>query len=246
MRLRFLISPFFLSRTLLRRAIARAVASTRPTGSLMDVGCGEKPHQDLFPGIQKYQGIDFQSFSANKDFHSGKPDYAFPPEYTKDWTLPFPDASYDHVAAFEVAEHHPQPAKLLSEIQRILRPGGYAYVSWPFIFPLHEEPHDHFRYTHHQMAFLATNAGLESVEFYRTGGLIPTLVTLICSNLAVFHDRGGWRKIAALLVYPPVLLLQYIALPFSSLGSSTTILTYVAVLRKPQSSARNRSNGIPG
>lgn len=233
MRLRFLVSPFFLTRTLLRRAIREAVSRTSPTGTLIDIGCGEKPHQDLFPKITRYDGIDFPSFSANKDFQSGRPDFSFPPDYTEHWKLPFADGSYDHAAAFEVAEHHPQPQRLLSEIHRVLRPGGCAFLTWPFIFPLHEEPHDHFRYTHHQMERLARAAGLEPVGFLRTGGLLPVLVTLIASNLAVFHDRGGWRKVFALLLYPPVLLAQYLALPFSEMGISTTVLTYVAILKKP-------------
>lgn len=233
MHLRFLVSPFFLTRTLLRRAIRKAVADTQPRGTLVDVGCGEKPHRDLFPGIETYLGIDFATFSANKDFHSGGPDFAFPENYVQDWKLPFPDAAYDHAAAFEVAEHHPRPDQLLFEMTRVIRPGGYLYLSWPFIFPLHEEPHDHFRYTHHQMARLAAAAGLTPVEFIRTGGLIPTLVTLMTHSLAVFHDRGSWRKWVSLVLYPPFLLLQYAALPFSRFGDAHTVLTYVAVLQKP-------------
>ena len=233
MRLRFLLSPFFLTRTLLRRAIRRAVDSTRPKGSLLDVGCGQKPHRDLFPEIQNYQGIDFAAFSANKDFQSGGPDVAFPENYTRDWILPFPDCAFDHAAAFEVAEHHPRPDRLLSELVRIIQPGGFIYLSWPFIFPLHEEPHDHFRYTHHQMARLAEGAGLIPREFIRTGGLVPTLVTLVTHALAVVHDRGGWRKVVSLALYPPFLLLQYAALPFCHFGDAHTVLTYVAVLQKP-------------
>lgn len=234
MRLRFLVSPFFLTRTLLRRSIRDAVDLARPRGSLIDVGCGQKPHRDLFPEIETYHGIDFAQFSANKDFQSGGPDFAFPANYTEQWVLPFSDASYDHAAAFEVAEHHPVPSRLLGELARVVRPGGYLFLSWPFIFPLHEEPHDHFRYTHHQMTRLAHGAGLVPVHFFRTGGLIPTLVTLVSHQVAVFHDRGGWRKPVALAIYPIVLALQYAALPFTRIGSSHTVLTYVALLQKPR------------
>lgn len=234
MRLRFLLSPFFLSRTLLRRAIRQAVDLAKPKGSLIDIGCGQKPHRDLFPEIQTYQGIDFKAYSANKDFQSGGPDFAFPDNYTTSWRLPFEDGSYDHSVAFEVAEHHPQPAILLSEMARVTRPGGFVLLSWPFIFPLHEEPHDHFRYTHHQMSQLADRAGLTPVRFLKTGGVFPCIVTLLTHHIAVFHDRGGWRKWVGLVLYPPFLALQYLALPFSKIASETTVLTYVAILQKPR------------
>ena len=51
MRLRFLVSPFFLTRTLLRRSIRDAIGVARPGGTLIDVGCGQKPHRDLFADI---------------------------------------------------------------------------------------------------------------------------------------------------------------------------------------------------
>lgn len=231
MSLRVLVSPFFLTRYLLRRALREAVAAAPATGSLIDVGCGQKPHRDLFQNVQKYDGIDFAGFSVNKDFSTGAPDFTFPPDYTTTWILPFAEGSYDHAAAFEVLEHHPEPAMALRELARVVRPGGHVYLSWPFIFPLHEEPHDYFRYTHHCLRRLADAAGLESVGFWRTGGVVPTVVTLLTGNLALFHDRGGWRRVVALLLYPAFLGLQYLALPFARMGRQT-VLSYVAVLRK--------------
>jgi SAM-dependent methyltransferase len=43
---------------------------------------------------------------------------------------PFPDATFDGVFCSNVVEHTPEPRVLLAEIERVLRPGGWAYVSW--------------------------------------------------------------------------------------------------------------------
>lgn len=42
--------------------------------------------------------------------------------------LEFPDASVDLVAMVRVMHHLPEPAPVLAEISRILRPGGYAII----------------------------------------------------------------------------------------------------------------------
>jgi len=42
--------------------------------------------------------------------------------------LEFPDASVDLVAMVRVMHHLPEPAGVLAEISRILRPGGYAII----------------------------------------------------------------------------------------------------------------------
>jgi GT2 family glycosyltransferase/ubiquinone/menaquinone biosynthesis C-methylase UbiE len=45
--------------------------------------------------------------------------------------VPFPDASFDAVVCFEAIEHVADPARVLDEIVRVLRPGGIALVSTP-------------------------------------------------------------------------------------------------------------------
>lgn len=44
--------------------------------------------------------------------------------------LPIPDASLDGVFASNMLEHTPEPRRVISEIARVLRPGGWAYLSW--------------------------------------------------------------------------------------------------------------------
>lgn len=44
--------------------------------------------------------------------------------------LPFPDRSFDGVLCSNMLEHTPTPLRIFDEIERILRPGGWAWVSW--------------------------------------------------------------------------------------------------------------------
>lgn len=48
--------------------------------------------------------------------------------------LPFDDASFDGVALDNVLEHLSDPSKLLSEIRRVLTPGGHVLVGVPGTF----------------------------------------------------------------------------------------------------------------
>lgn len=44
--------------------------------------------------------------------------------------LPFADSSVDGVYCSNLLEHTPNAAPVISEIERVLRPGGWGYVSW--------------------------------------------------------------------------------------------------------------------
>ncbi len=57
--------------------------------------------------------------------------------------LPFADATFDVVSAFDVLEHVPEPEPVLAETARVLRPGGVLIGATPdpLHFPGHEETH---------------------------------------------------------------------------------------------------------
>jgi SAM-dependent methyltransferase len=61
--------------------------------------------------------------------------------------LPFLDESFDAVTANAVIEHVSDPVALISEMHRVLRPGGYAQLVTPFVFPFHAYPADYQRFT---------------------------------------------------------------------------------------------------
>jgi SAM-dependent methyltransferase len=45
--------------------------------------------------------------------------------------LPFADQSFDAVTMFDVLEHIPDHEKAIAEVKRVLRPGGFLFVSTP-------------------------------------------------------------------------------------------------------------------
>ena len=44
--------------------------------------------------------------------------------------LPFGDSSFDGAFCSNMLEHTPEPRAVIDEIARVLRPGGWAYLSW--------------------------------------------------------------------------------------------------------------------
>lgn len=61
--------------------------------------------------------------------------------------LPFTDNSIDGIIFSWVLEHMKDPEKVISEMHRILRKGGYLYLSTNFITPYHPSPKDYCRWT---------------------------------------------------------------------------------------------------
>ena len=49
--------------------------------------------------------------------------------------LPFPDGSFDHIIASEILEHIPDDAAALTELTRVLRPGGRLAATVPATLP---------------------------------------------------------------------------------------------------------------
>jgi SAM-dependent methyltransferase len=64
------------------------------------------------------------------------------------------DNSVDCVLTISTLEHVRYPAKVVSEIHRILKPGGLVYVNVPFMFPFHADPDDYYRFSTHGIEVL--------------------------------------------------------------------------------------------
>ncbi|WP_297325045.1 class I SAM-dependent methyltransferase [Nitrosomonas sp.] len=59
--------------------------------------------------------------------------------------LPFENESFDAVVCISILEHVPYPLKAISELKRVLKPGGKIWVQLPWLYPYHEAPKDYWR-----------------------------------------------------------------------------------------------------
>jgi SAM-dependent methyltransferase len=62
-------------------------------------------------------------------------------------SLPLADNSVDAILNLAVLEHVPNPPRVVSEFNRVLKPGGQAFCFVPFIQGFHASPWDFQRYT---------------------------------------------------------------------------------------------------
>ncbi|MDB5194402.1 MAG: type 11 methyltransferase [Parcubacteria group bacterium] len=75
-------------------------------------------------------------------------DPARKPEIVADaHALPFTDGEFEAVLCTEVLEHVRDPFQVERELRRVTRAGGMLVLSTRFAFPLHDTPHDYWRFT---------------------------------------------------------------------------------------------------
>ncbi len=197
-------------------------------GRLLDVGCGSKPYRELLGArVTEWIGVDIPDPAAGR---------AEAEVTGSALALPFRDRVFDTVLSTQVLEHTPEPARMLAEIARVLRPGGCLVLSAPQTNPLHEEPHDFYRYTHHGLRYLAEQSGLTVMRIQPMGGNLATFLQLVAWHVnpikripIVGHSlhRGVVASIA------------FVGLRAGGAGErltragSTEVLGYVVVARRP-------------
>jgi len=59
--------------------------------------------------------------------------------------LKFEDDIFDVAVCMSILEHVPYPQQAISELHRVLKPGGKIWVQLPFAYPYHQGPYDYWR-----------------------------------------------------------------------------------------------------
>jgi SAM-dependent methyltransferase len=84
----------------------------------LEIGCGRGAFQDL---VADYTGLDL-SGAVQEHLHK-------PFTHGAATSLPFSDGEFDAIWTVAVLEHIPNPERALSEMRRVLRPGGLLLLS---------------------------------------------------------------------------------------------------------------------
>lgn len=128
--------------------------------------------------------VDYKVLDKVEDFH---------PDIIGDiHQLPFADNSIDAIICIAVLEHVENPIQAMSEIHRVLKIGGYAYIYVPFLYyyhPLANYYQDFYRFTYDGVRHLTKN--FHKVEIQNVRGALATIFNLLpfFSKRTAFLDR---------------------------------------------------------
>jgi len=111
-------------------------------------------------------------------------------------SLPFQDGEFESVLCTEVLEHCLDPKKVESEIRRVMKSGGLLVLSTRFVFPLHDTPHDYWRFTKYGLMEIFKE--WEVVELMGETHNFSTIGALL--QRISFQSELGINKISKLII----------------------------------------------
>ena len=150
-----------------------------------DIGCGTKPFAAVLQDkVRKYLGVDVDD---------GFYDSSYIDIIGTAYEVPVGDGFADAVISSQVLEHLEYPEKAIAETARILKQGGLFFLAFPFLYPLHAEPHDYSRITEFKIKKMLEEFGFEILEFQRIGGFWYLAGMSLGMYLQPF-DRGFLKR----------------------------------------------------
>jgi len=209
--------PKKLSRRRTYPFLEKHLAQVEAGSTVLNIGSGGG-YEELVRRIAAERGFSVQSCDIDPDRN---------PDIVDDiCASSLPSDSVDVLVMADVLEHVQQPFDAAREIGRILKPGGTALLVVPFFYPIHDRPHDYFRFTEYGLRLLFSR--LEIIDLERRGNWLEAL---LLGAARISHEPGRSGRLAIIVVPLCALLL-----PLASLiGPGPDYLTsgYMMKLVKP-------------
>lgn len=122
--------------------------------------------------------------------------------------IPYADEYFDSVLCSQVLEHVFNPEEFLSEIRRVLRPGGKLLLTVPFVWDEHEQPADFGRYSSFGIRALLERHGFSVEELRKSVCDAEAISQLVAAWLCkAIRLRNRWgRMLSQILLVSPVTL----------------------------------------
>ena len=169
-------------------------------GRVLDIGCYDKSSRQYLDRNVEYIGLDYLTADT---LYDSRPDI-----YGNAENLPFLDGSINTVLLLDVLEHVQHPVLCIEEIHRIMRTGGLLVINIPFIYPLHDVPHDYHRWTLYGIRSLLTEKGfhIQTEKSYGKAIVTACLMANLALSKSVLNSIERRHPGILLILLLPVLI----------------------------------------
>ncbi|MBN1386922.1 MAG: class I SAM-dependent methyltransferase [Bacteroidales bacterium] len=192
-------------------------------GRLVDIGCGTKPYGKLLADlVTDHVGVDHTDTSHDKSNID---------IFATAYNIPVKNNSFDSAICTCVLEHLEEPEDAVRECYRVLKHGGYAIYHTPFIWHLHEEPRDFYRFSKYGLKYLFEKCGFEVIEIRPISGFVVTFAQLNLYLMKGKFNHGLIKWLGLFRLYN--FICQKLALFLNKYDHSQQYTCeYISVIRK--------------
>ena len=142
--------------------------------------------------------------------------------------LKFESNQFDYIFMMEVLEHIKEPHRAISEVFRVLKNDGILILSTPFIFPIHDQPYDFFRFTRFGLEYLFRD--FQNIIINERNSYLESVGVLLWR---LFFTKSKKLKIIGLIFLPLIFLFQIMTILLSKIDNSVNATTgYFCVVKK--------------
>ncbi len=163
---------------------------------LLDAGAGSQNYRQFFDGIV-YESADW---CETPKYYAESSALTYVCNLSK---IPVESGTFDAVLNIQVLEHVPEPASVLKEFHRVLKPGGKLFLTAPQGWWLHDDPFHYFNFTCYGLRHLCEAAGFEIVFLTPRGGYFWNISTRLIELPSHFlrSARNPWLLVPCLLMF---------------------------------------------
>ncbi|MGO9088657.1 MAG: class I SAM-dependent methyltransferase [Candidatus Sulfotelmatobacter sp.] len=190
---------------------------------VLDVGGRIQPYRPLLEGrVRSYVAVDpLRTPLVNLVAHGER--------------IPLASDCFDLVICTQVLEYVPEPASVVAEIHRVLKPGGCLWLSVPSVCP-RDADHECWRFLPASLRHLLS--GFDRVEVVPEGGSVVGFFRAINACLNIFARYPALRAIFRYTVFPVVNLVGALWDRLSGSGNDQFAANCSVFAVKPEDDAR--------
>lgn len=157
---------------------------------------------------------------------------------------PILDQQFDIVVMLEVLEHLFDPSTAVAECFRILKPGGFLFLTTPQYCMIHAFPHDYYRYTIQGLRFITERAGFQWVQHHPMGGKWLLFYFMVTRSLFPILRQPPLNVLANLPLLLFFVAIDTVWLRFRPLELQRNADTYgwAVLVQKPKTTATLRNS----